>query len=156
MTKPDIAPLAAVDLPAVRQVLAETELFPPDLLDELSAGFLSGQSTDEWLTVRHSGEVVGFVYAVEEQMADRVWNMLALAVRPISQGAGAGGELVGALEHRLTKKGARLMIVDTSGTEQFARTRRFYRQQGYTEVARLPDYWENGDDKVTFLKRLSD
>ena len=46
------------------------------------------------------------------------------------------------------------MIVDTSGTEAFAETRAFYRKNGYTEEARIRDYWADGDDKITFRKPL--
>jgi len=44
--------------------------------------------------------------------------------------------------------------VETSGTADFAATRRFYRQNGYEEEGRIRDFWAAGDDKVIFRKPL--
>jgi ribosomal protein S18 acetylase RimI-like enzyme len=58
-------------------------------------------------------------------------------------------------EDDLRRRGQRLLLVRTSGTEQYDRTRAFYRRQGYAEHLRVPDYWTDGDDLVLFSKRLA-
>jgi len=60
-----------------------------------------------------------------------------------------------AVERELAAQDIRLLLVDTSGTEAFARTRRFYQQLGYRREAVIRDYWATGDDKVTFAKPLA-
>ncbi len=47
-----------------------------------------------------------------------------------------------------------MLLVDTSGTSQYDRTRDFYVRCGYTQVARVPDYGTDDDDLVVFAKRL--
>jgi hypothetical protein len=47
------------------------------------------------------------------------------------------------------------LIADTSGTDDFAPTRAFYRKNGYAEEARIRDFWAKGDDKVVFWTALS-
>lgn len=150
----DIRPLEAADLDALAEVVDATGLFPPEMLPDLTAGFLAGDGSDRWVTCTLKRVPVGLCYARPEDMADRVWNMLALAVAPRRQGQGLGGQLVRRLEDDLRASGQRLLIVDTSGTPDFARTRAFYQAHGYVERARIPDYWSEGDDKVTFAKRL--
>jgi ribosomal protein S18 acetylase RimI-like enzyme len=59
------------------------------------------------------------------------------------------------LEGELLARGQRLLIADTSGTPEFGQTREFYRKNGYTEEARIRDFWAAGNDKVVFWKRLS-
>lgn len=81
--------------------------------------------------------------------------MLALAIHPDLQGRGLGAALVTAAEGNLKERGQRLIIVDTSGTDDFALTRKFYAQNGYEEEARIRDFWASGDDKVTFRKALT-
>jgi len=81
--------------------------------------------------------------------------MLALAVHPHVQGKGYGAALVRAAEAHLREAGHRILIVDTSGTDDFAQTRAFYAHLGYAEEARIRDFWADGDDKVTFRKALS-
>jgi ribosomal protein S18 acetylase RimI-like enzyme len=143
------------DLPALKEVLDETELFPSELLPEMIRGFLVGEeSTDLWLTCEVDGDAVGFCYAVPEKLTDGTWNMLAIAVKPSLQGQGHGGALVAQLELTLRQRGQRIVIVDTSGADAFSKTREFYRIQGYTQEARIRDFWAPGDDKIVFWKSL--
>lgn len=59
------------------------------------------------------------------------------------------------VERDLTARGARILLVKTSGVPEFARTRRFYGGLGYDEEARIRDFYEDGDDKVVFRKALA-
>ena len=101
------------------------------------------------------GLACGFCYAEPETLADGTWNMLAIAVHPDAQGKGCGAELCAALEATLGARGQRVLIAETSGTDEFAGTRAFYARAGYTEEARIRDFWGPGDDKVVFWKSLA-
>ena len=48
-----------------------------------------------------------------------------------------------------------MLLVETSGGDEFERTRRFYRTIGYEEEARIRDYYDAGDDKIVFRKALA-
>jgi ribosomal protein S18 acetylase RimI-like enzyme len=151
----NIRPTNANDLIPLQGVLNETELFPSDMLPEMLAGFLSGLQSDEvWLTCEVEGAAVGFCYAAPETLADGTWNMLAIAVLPSMQGRGCGGAIVSRLEAVVKAMGQRILIADTSGTDAFRKTRAFYHKCGYTEEARIRDFWAAGDDKVVFWKQL--
>ncbi|MEM7300247.1 MAG: GNAT family N-acetyltransferase [Pseudomonadota bacterium] len=154
MTKPNIKQTTMEHLSALQKVLDETELFPSELLHAMFLDTGSPDSQALWLTGELEGSPVGFCYAIPEDMADGTWNMLALAVLPKVQGQGLGSALVAAAEDHLRNENQRLLIVDTSGTEDFKRTRAFYTQNGYEEEARIRDFWAAGDDKVTFRKSL--
>jgi N-acetylglutamate synthase-like GNAT family acetyltransferase len=118
----------AEDVPALKIVLDETRLFPSEMLSDMVSGFLCDEETqDLWLTCEVGGEAVGFCYAAPERLTDGTWNMLAIAVRPSKQGSGRGGAIVRQLENLLRERGHRVLIADTSGKEEFARTRAFYR-----------------------------
>ena len=154
MTKPDIEQIKEDDLAALAVIAAETELFPPELLPDLAAPALEGHSDTIWLTAHLGGQPVGFCFAETEQLADRVWNMRALAVSPAVQGRGVGTALVAALEYLLRQDAQRMVLVDTSGSDAFAQTRKFYEQSTYAIEARIRDYWTEGDDKVIYRKTL--
>lgn len=154
MTNPTIKPTSSDDIAALQTVLDGTELFPSEMLPDMLGPSLSGQTDAFWLTCHLDQVAVGFCYAVPEEMAEGTWNMLALAVRPDLQGNGHGARLVEAAEQHLRTRGQRLVIVDTSGTADFAQTRKFYAQNGYEEEARIRDFWAEGDDKVIFRKAL--
>jgi hypothetical protein len=55
----------------------------------------------------------------------------------------------------LVARGARLLIIETSGLASFERTRAFYRALGYDEEARIREFFKAGDDKVVFRKALA-
>ena len=139
------------DLAALGAVLEGTKLFPPELLPEMFAG---GDAAEIWLSCEVDGVAVGFCYAVPEELAEGTWNMLALAVLPSQQKQKCGTQIVAALEAMLRERQARIVIADTSGTEAFARVRRFYQKNGYAEEARVRDFWAAGDDKIVFWKAL--
>ncbi|RLJ41858.1 ribosomal protein S18 acetylase RimI-like enzyme [Litoreibacter meonggei] len=151
-----IRPTLPDDIAALQVVLNETELFPSEMLPDMVGNFLSDEeSSDIWLTCEAKGKPVGFCYAVPEELAEGAWNMLAVAVLPSEQGGGCGGAIVKHLETALRECGQRILIADTSGTDDFAPTRNFYRKNGYSEEARIRDFWAAGDDKVVFWKSLS-
>ncbi len=149
-----IEPTRVGDIPALVDVVDATGLFPSDLLPDMVTAHLNGQEEAVWLTAHADGRAAGLSYAIPEQMTDGTWNMLALAVHPELQGHGLGAALVAATEAALRAAGHRLLLVDTSGTDAFARTRAFYAGLGYKQEACIRDFWADGDDKVTFRKAL--
>ena len=77
-----------------------------------------------------------------------------IVVSPALQGTGRGRGLLGHVEATLRDQDQRLLLIETSGTAQYDGTRKFYARAGYQEVARVPAYFEDGDDLVLFLKDL--
>jgi ribosomal protein S18 acetylase RimI-like enzyme len=148
-----IRPTTSKDVADLQQVLEATQLFPAELLPEMLSGARNEGSL--WLTVEHEGQAVGFCFAQPEAFAEGSWSMLAIAVHPEFQSRAFGSALVRHLEALLRKQDGRILIVDTSGTDAFAKTRAFYSRNGYAEEARIRDFWADGDDKVTFWKSLA-
>ena len=149
-----ITPLIAADLPGLAGILDRIELFPSEMLADLTAGHLAGAGQDIWLVAHIGTQPVGLCYATPEALADRVWNMLALGVDPDHHRSGVAAALTTALLDHLCGQGARLLIVDTSGAPDYAGARAFYLAQGFAGPVCLPDYWAEGDDRLTFSKRL--
>ncbi|MDX8347892.1 GNAT family N-acetyltransferase [Cognatiyoonia sp. IB215446] len=154
MTKPIIKTTSAEDIPALQEVLDRTGLFPSDLLPDMLAPTIAGETEAFCLTCLVDEKVGGLCYTIPEEFAPGTWNMLALAVHPDLQGRRLGTALVSAVEQQLIAQQQRILIVDTSGAEAFARTRQFYGKAGYQEEARIRDFWAEGDDKITFRKAL--
>ena len=152
----NVRPSRSTDIADLQRVADETELFPGEMLPDMINGFLSrGDAEDLWLSCEMHGDVIGFCYAVPEQLTEGTWNMLAIAVAPSRQGSGAGKALIMHLEDELRSRGGRVLIADTSGSDAFERTRDFYRKNGYAEEARIRDFWAAGDDKIVFWKALT-
>ena len=59
------------------------------------------------------------------------------------------------VEQDLVSRGARVLLVETSGVAGFAGQRAFYRRLGYREEARIRDFYADGDDKVVYTRALA-
>jgi len=72
-------------------------------------------------------------------------------------GTGIGSRIVNEVELRLRDLGpgqARVLLIETSSTEQYVNTRAFYVARGYAQEATIRDYYGPGDHKVIFWKQL--
>lgn len=87
-------------------------------------------------------------------MTDGTNNLLLIAVHPDHQGRGIGQSLMREVETSLAGDRQRVLLVETSGLPEFARTRAFYNRLGYREEARVRDYYAEGDDMIVFWKAL--
>jgi GNAT superfamily N-acetyltransferase len=145
-----IRPATADDIPTIAAIAAATDLFPPEMTVDMIAPALAG-GPDLWHIAQDG---TGFAYTAPERMTDGTWNLLALAVRPDAQGRGVGRALIAAVEADLRAGGQRLLLVETLGTDDFARTRALYAAQGFQEEARIRDFYMPGGDKVVFRKAL--
>ncbi|MGK7901573.1 MAG: GNAT family N-acetyltransferase [Hormoscilla sp.] len=152
-----IRPTTIDDTDALIALADSLGLFGPnelEMLREMLADYLGGNDCDRfWLTDEEDGPV-GMAYCASEPMTRGTWNLLLLAVRPDRQGQGRGAALMRYVEQRLMARGARLLLVETSGLASFDRTRAFYRKCGYSEEARIRDFYNAGDDKIVYRKVL--
>ncbi|MGL4460733.1 MAG: GNAT family N-acetyltransferase [Planctomycetia bacterium] len=153
-----IRPTTSNDAAAILSLGVSTGLFPPDGTDEVAGildSVLDGNLGPDhvWLTDDEDGPV-GTAYYAPEPMTEGVWNLYMIAVHPDRQRQGRGALLVRHVEQSLTTRGARLLLVETSGLAGFERTRAFYRALGFTEEARIRDFYKAGDDKIVFRKSL--
>lgn len=153
----DAGPVAEV-IVAAGIFTADQAAFVPDLL----AQFLSeakddthGLVVDVDVNGRAVGHVVGVAYWHPVEGADGLVDLTMIAVHPRLQGTGRGRALLRYAEDRARAAGQRLMLVQTSGTDQYAGTRRFYTSLGYEQEATVRDYWAAGDDMVMFRFELS-
>ena len=143
------------DLGALKMVVDATELFASHLLDDMLEAFLAGEQPDEcWLTVDEGAGPLAVAYCAPERMTDGTSNLLLIAVHPDHQGRRVGQALMREVETSEAARGQRVLLVETSGLPEFERTREFYRRLGYTEEARIREYYAAGEDKVVFWKAL--
>lgn len=153
-----IRPVRPDEVEAVMSIAGASGLFRPDELEAvreiLGSHFAGGLGEEHtWVVFDEDGPAAVAYYA-PEAFADGVWNLYLLAVDPARQGGGRGAALVRSVEADVRARGARILLIETSGLERFARTRQFYLNCGYHEEARIRDYYGAGDDKVVFWKRM--
>lgn len=150
----------ASDEGAIRRMAVATGFFRDDeveiacelVRERLHRGEASGY---EFVLVDDAqGELMG--YACYGPIACTVgsYDLFWIIVNPSHQGAGLGRLLVGRVERAIARLGGRHVYIETSSLPKYEPTRRFYERCGYDLAARLADFYQVGDDKLVFLKKL--
>ena len=150
-----LRPVTPQDSPAVVDLVVAAGMFTRD--DAAFLGKALGADDGSTCLVEDADDGAGLASVLlyrPEEAADRAFDLTMIAVRPDLQGGGRGAALMRHAEQDLRERGQRLLVVRTSGTPQYDGTRAFYRGLGYSEDARVPDYWTDGDDLVMFTTRL--
>ena len=146
----------ASDIPKLKAILEQTELFPSEMLEEMIQPFLHDSScTDIWQVYEHIGEPIALLYCVKEKLTEGTWNVLALGVATKHQGQGVGELMMSNVEQTLRHQNQTSLIVDTSSLPEYDRSRKFYERIGFHKEAVIRDFWAKGDHKITFWKSLS-
>ena len=154
-----IRPIVPADTPALVALSGSSGLFKPDELDAVR-GMLDEYHATHAANDHHiiayedGGGPVGLAYFAPKVFTDRVWELMMIAVDGPRQRQGVGSEMLRAVEEAVRGRNGRLLLIETSDKSGFERTRLFYRKHGYAEVARIPDYFADGDGKASFVKRL--
>jgi ribosomal protein S18 acetylase RimI-like enzyme len=147
------------DITALIALAEVSGLFEPSqteyLAQMLDEHFNSkNEPEDFWLT-DYDHEPVGMAYVAPERMTEGTWNLYLIAVHPHHQRQGRGKSLLRYVEQMLTERGERILLVETSGTENFKYVREFYRKNAYEEEARIREFYTAGVDKIVFRKALN-
>lgn len=149
------------DAAFVSAVGVAADMFPPDdtsVTDAMMAGYFGGHAEAGhrcWIDeLDGTGERVAMAYVEPVRATEGTCELLMIAVDPRHQGGGRGGALLAHVEAALGALGHRLLLVQTSGEDAYARTRAFYVRCGYAEAARVDDYYSPGADMVMFRKSL--
>ncbi len=82
------------------------------------------------------------------------FDLYWIAVDPAWQGEGLGRILAGKAADSAREMGGRKIFVETSGKLQYQSTRDFYLKIGFSEAARIVDFYDVGDDKMIYEKVL--
>ncbi len=100
-------------------------------------------------------EVRGYACWGPTPMTRGTYDLYWIATDPGIQGKGAGRALMQYVENKVQEEHGRLLILETSSKESYDKTVGFYRRLGYEEASRIRDFYDAGDDKLIFVKRLS-
>ena len=152
MSNSKIRSANAKDLADIKKVIDATALFPSEYLDDMFSSDTDPRDAKEFWLVFDDDGVQAVAYCAPEQMTNGTWNLLLIAVHPDDQNQGIGKQLMLYVEQALKGLGVRVLLVETSGTTEFSRTRSFYEKIGYNNEACIRDYYDDGDDKIVFHK----
>jgi ribosomal protein S18 acetylase RimI-like enzyme len=148
------------DRKAILDIAHDTEVFTAqdvECVDELLGTYLDDRDSHEYTFVAaldDEDRVIGFVCYGPTPLTDRTFDVYWLAVSRTARRQGAARALFLQMEQNLRSAGARLLVLETSGTPEYAPARRMYDSLGYTGYLAAPDFYRQGDDLMVYSKPL--
>jgi ribosomal protein S18 acetylase RimI-like enzyme len=148
------------DREKIKDILSATDMFTDEeikvameLVDEfLEKGEASGYEI--YTAVKEDDEAIGYICFGKRPLTLATYDIYWIAVDPSYQGNGIGKSLIKFTEQKIKEKGGMLILVETSSQEKYQRTISFYNACGYTEVARIRDFYKPTDDLIIFAKYI--
>jgi ribosomal protein S18 acetylase RimI-like enzyme len=128
-------------------VVVAEELIDSYLQDPSSSGY-------RVLVAEVDSTVTGYICYGQTPLTEGTWDIYWLAVARERQRQGIGSALMKSAEKDIIGTEGRLSIIETSSTPPYEKTRHFHLSQGYEVVARIPDFYAPGDDRLILQKRL--
>jgi GNAT superfamily N-acetyltransferase len=154
-----IRPMTKRDKPALMKILRNTQEFKPSevvVAEEVIDSYLRDPHGSGYhiLVAELDSAIAGYICYGPTPLTEGTWDIYWMAVAPEKQGKGIGGALLAHAEERIREIQGRLAIIETSSQPAYEKTRRFHLNHGYEVIARIPDFYTPGDDKLTLQKRL--
>jgi ribosomal protein S18 acetylase RimI-like enzyme len=154
----EIGPLRSHDRARLAELLRATNVFHGDEVAVALSLFdlsLDGDPDYEFLGAFDAGVLIGYACFGPTPATEGSYDLYWLAVAPEAQGRGTGRALVREVEAKLAGRGGRLLLVETSSRPEYAKTRAFYARGGFTEAARVRDFYAPADDRIMLTTRLT-
>lgn len=107
-----------------------------------------------YIAVTEGDAPVGYVCFGPTPLTDGTYDLYWIAVDALFAGQGIGTALLNAVEERVKALHGRMMLIETSSAQPYELTRQFYLKHNYTVANIIPDFYRDGEDRVTFIKRF--
>jgi ribosomal protein S18 acetylase RimI-like enzyme len=147
------------DKPVVMEILRSTSEFKPmevEVAEELIDAYLSDPVNSGYriLIAEVENRVSGYICYGLTPLTVGTWDVYWMAVSLEQQRHGLGKALLAAAESDIRSTQGRLILIETSSKANYEKAQRFYASQGYNVISRITDFYELGDDKLTYLKKI--
>jgi GNAT superfamily N-acetyltransferase len=150
------------DLKGMQEILRSTGFFYEFeieiALDLASSSVQSDQEESSycWIKITDNKKIIAFANYVKNSFSIHSWELYWIAVHQEFREKKLGSLLLKAVEDDIKSSGGKILWLDTSGRPLYAPTEEFYKRNGYTLRASLPDFYAPGDPKQVYSKILQE
>jgi ribosomal protein S18 acetylase RimI-like enzyme len=112
---------------------------------------------DYWFAVAENSQAAPLAYVCwgPVPLTRGTFDLYWIAVHPNARSRGLGQALMAYVVEKVHEQGGRLLIAETSAKESYRKTIEFYQRLNFEEASRIKDFYDVGDDRLIFIKRLS-
>jgi len=106
------------------------------------------------LAIDEENRPIGYTCFGPTPLTEGTFDLYWIAVDPDFAGKGIGSLLLSAAEENVRSRQGRMLLIETSSRKDYEQTRRFYLKNNYMLVETIPDFYQPGEDRVTYSKRF--
>ena len=157
---PTTRPTLLTDRPAIAHILETIPGFNEEdaaIALELLDIYLGQPAQKDYLfstALDEQDQVVGFLCWGPTPLTLGTFDLYWIAIDPGRFGRGVGKQLLDEFEAATRARAGRLIVIETSSAPNYAQARRFYLKHGYTLAETLRDFYQPGEDRLTYTKYL--
>jgi acetoin utilization deacetylase AcuC-like enzyme/GNAT superfamily N-acetyltransferase len=149
-----------IDIDHIRTLVAGTGYFSSaetaiaaELVEErVRRGRISGY---EFVIAEAAGRIAGYACYGPIPGTEHRFDLYWIVVADSHRHAGLGRRILARVEAAVRRRGGERLYAETSSTERYAPSRRFYETTGFRQVAALTDFYRPGDDNLFYMKALA-
>jgi ribosomal protein S18 acetylase RimI-like enzyme len=147
------------DLPWLRSILESSGFFfdfEIDVAIDLAEEFIeTGENSGYMFIVAElDGIPVGYTCYGEIACTKGSFDLYWIAVHEKTRSKGLGKKLIDQTIQDIRLKNGRCVYIETSSKEKYIPTQKFYNSCGCSIVARIPDFYDIGDDKLIYSLKI--
>ena len=147
------------DIETIREIVKSTGYFydyeidvAVELVEErLAKGEASGY---HFVFAESEGNTIAYSCYGHIACTKNSYDLFWIVTHNDYRGKGIGKILLKETENKVRQAGGRNIYAETSSLPKYVSTRKFYESNGYKAESVLKDFYNENDDKVTFVKTL--
>lgn len=147
------------DIKRVTEIVESTKFFYDHEI-EVAAELVkerleSGESTGYYFVFADlDGITIAYSCYGPISMSKTCFDLYWIATHNSYRGKGIGKQLLEETFRQAGNMGCKIIIAETSGQEHYSPTRAFYISNKFELEAKLKDFYDEGDDKLFFTRRI--
>ncbi len=156
----NIRPLISEDRDGLWRMVIETGVFTDEEVGvamELIDLVLWNESQKDYrivCAVDDQNQPLGYICYGPVPLTQGTFDLYWIVIDPGVQGQKIGSKLLDYLEEQVRGLKGRMILADTSSIPPYEKAQGFYLKKGFQEVARISDYYWEGNDRITYCKKL--
>jgi GNAT superfamily N-acetyltransferase len=141
-----IRPAAVKDEAQIASLARKIENFLPEDFEcimQLWQDYLhGGEDPDRYhfLVFEEAGKILSLACFGHRPLTQGAYDYYWLATDPDARGMGIGGKMTNQVEAEIRKMGGYIVLIETSDSPVFQKTRRFHEANGYSRVGEIADF----------------
>jgi len=148
------------DVIEIKNIIESTGFFYdyeiPVAIELVNEALIKGQEKSEYFFqfIEADGKIASYLCYGHIPCTVGSYGLYWIATHNNYRGKGMGKLILEKTHETIKNRNGRMVIAETSGTQKYISTRKFYENNGYKAEAIIKDFYQTGDDKIMYVFRF--